>query len=657
MTAEYANGRTYARRVTDPDRTCRYVLAAVASFAAVAVAAILIFIASEGFGALKEIGLVDFFTGDVWKPHYDSFGALPLFAGTLLVTVGAMAVACPIGIGAALYLSEVASPRVRRFVKPVIEVMAGIPSVVYGFLGLIILVPFLKSLFPNQLLSGASWLAGSILLGIMALPEIVSVSDDALRGVPRDYREASLAVGATRWETTRKVVLPAAASGISAAVILGVGRAIGETMAVMMVTGNTALIPDPAWDVFSTVRTITATLALEIPEAVVGSTQYSVLFLLAFILMMIILAVNLCVKYVLKRSADKFAGRTKETRFSRWADTLDAHRMKETKEMVRIALAAIIVYMAASMFVGVLPSIAIAVCSVVLWKIAENISARHIKRKSRQLLAHSLLSLTAWAIIALLVGIIAYIFIEALPSLSWEFLTEGPKDGCTAGGVFPAIVGSLELLAGTAVISIVIGVLAGVYLAEYGGNGKVTRTVTTAVDVLNGTPSIIFGLFGLVFAVTYLGLGYSLLAGSITMGIMVLPVIIRTTQEAILRVPDGLREASRAIGATKAQTTFKVVLPAAAGGVVTGIILSLARAIGETAPIMFTAVVIQASVSDYSLTSPVMALPYYLYYLATEGRADPSMMYATALVLIAIVLAMFLLASLVRIHSEKKMMQ
>ena len=217
--------------------------------------------------------------------------------------------------------------------------------------------------------------------------------------------------------------------------------------------------------------------------------------------------------------------------------------------------------------------------------------------------------------------------------------------------------GTLELIAGTALIAVPLGVLTGVYLTEYGGNGRVTRVVTAAVDVLNGTPSVIFGLFGMVVIVVYLGMGYSLIAGCVTLALMTMPVIIRTTQEAVRAVPDDLREASRAIGATKMQTTFRVVLPTAVNGIVTGAILSLARAAGETAPIMFTAVVVQAKVADYALTEPVMALPYHLYYLATEGRADPSMMYATALVLLAVVLAMFLLASYVRARGEKRMRQ
>ena len=644
-------------RPVDSDRVCRTVLAAVASLAAVTVVAMIIFIAGQGFDALSEVGIWEFLTGSVWRPYIGSYGAASLIAGTLMVTAGAMMVACPIGIGAAIYLSEIASPKTRKKVKPIIEVMAGIPSVVYGLLGIMILVPMMHGLFPDQTVSGLSWLTGSVLLGIMALPTVISVSDDALQTVPSSYREASLAIGATKWETIMKVIVPAAASGISAAVILGIGRAIGETMAVMMVTGNTAIFPDPIWNVFSTLRTITATLALEMPEVVVGSTSYSALFLLALILMIMILAINLSVRAVMNRSARKFSGDEKVGRLTLAIENMDQTKIRMFKDLLLTAAVAAAVFCGASLFTGTLQSMAAAVGTVVVWKVLATAGRRKVDRNQRQKLAYGSLSLVTFAIMATLILVIVYIAVKAVPALSLDFLLDDPSRAGRSGGIFPAIVGTLELIAGTALIAVPLGVLTGVYLTEYGGNGRVTRVVTAAVDVLNGTPSVIFGLFGMVVIVVYLGMGYSLIAGCVTLALMTMPVIIRTTQEAVRAVPDDLREASRAIGATKMQTTFRVVLPTAVNGIVTGAILSLARAAGETAPIMFTAVVVQAKVADYALTEPVMALPYHLYYLATEGRADPSMMYATALVLLAIVLAMFLLASYVRARGEKRMRQ
>ncbi|MDR2866805.1 MAG: phosphate ABC transporter permease subunit PstC, partial [Methanomassiliicoccaceae archaeon] len=227
------------------DAVMKYVLLMIASITVVIIFFIILFILGNGAGAIGEIGILNFLTGTSWKPSADLYGALPLITGTVMVTFGAIMIALPLGLGAAVFISEVAPKKLRNILKPMCEVFAGIPSVVYGFFGLIVLVPLLRGLFPEHLLFGTSWLAGSIVLGIMALPTIISVSEDAMRAVPRSYREASMAMGATRWETTRKVVVPAAISGIAAAAILGIGRAIGETMAVMMVTGNSPIFPEP----------------------------------------------------------------------------------------------------------------------------------------------------------------------------------------------------------------------------------------------------------------------------------------------------------------------------------------------------------------------------------------------------------------------------
>jgi phosphate transport system permease protein len=230
-----------------------------------------------------------------------------------------MVFAIPVGVGSAIFMSEVAPEKVRNILRPVIELFAGVPSVVFGFFGLMVIVPALADLFPDQTPTGFSWLAASILLGFMALPTIISVSQDALEAVPRSYREASLAMGSTRWETTSKIVVPAAMSGILSAIILGIGRAIGETMAVMMVTGNATLVPEPLWNVFSFVRTITSTLALEMPEVVVGSTHYSALFLLGLILMIVTLCISLVAKHAVKAMVKKSCRRDRTSRLVKLA--------------------------------------------------------------------------------------------------------------------------------------------------------------------------------------------------------------------------------------------------------------------------------------------------------------------------------------------------
>lgn len=237
-----------------------------------------------------------FLTGKQWFPTAEpavQLGTLPLILGTLLVSVFAILFALPIGLATAIYMAEVANPRVRNVMKPVIELLSGIPSVVYGFFGLITIVPMIHDLF--NLPVGETALAGSIVLGIMALPTIITVSEDAIRNTPRAMREASLALGATKWQTISRVVLPYSMSGITAAAILGIGRAIGETMAVLMVTGNAAVMPH---SLLQPVRTIPATIAAELGEAPHGGVHYQALFALGCLLFIMTMAINVWVEYI-----------------------------------------------------------------------------------------------------------------------------------------------------------------------------------------------------------------------------------------------------------------------------------------------------------------------------------------------------------------------
>ncbi len=245
---------------------------------------------------VDKMAFSKFISGTEWFPTSSpaaSMGVMPLLLGTLLVSFFAILLALPLGLAAAVYLAEIADERVRRILKPVIELLAGIPSVVYGFFGLVVIVPLVQRSF--DLPVGETALAGSIVLAIMALPTIITISEDALRTTPRAMKEASLALGASQWQTIRKVVVPYAASGITAAAILGIGRAIGETMAALMVTGNSAIMPH---SLLQPVRTIPATIAAELGEAPFGGLHFKALFALGCILFIITLIINLLVERV-----------------------------------------------------------------------------------------------------------------------------------------------------------------------------------------------------------------------------------------------------------------------------------------------------------------------------------------------------------------------
>ncbi len=241
----------------------------------------------------------DFFGGDEWYPTASpsaQYGLLPLLLGTIWVSLGAILLSLPFGIAVSVYLAEIATMRVRNILKPLIELLAGIPSVVYGFFGLVVIVPFLQATF--KLPVGETALAGSIVLGIMALPTIITVAEDAMRTVPRAIKEASLALGATHWQTIYRVIIPYAKSGITSAAVLGIGRAIGETMAVLMVTGNAAVIPHT---LLEPVRTIPATIAAELGEASVGSGHYQALFALGCILFLITMVISISIEFIGKK--------------------------------------------------------------------------------------------------------------------------------------------------------------------------------------------------------------------------------------------------------------------------------------------------------------------------------------------------------------------
>lgn len=251
--------------------------------------------------------------------------------------------------------------------------------------------------------------------------------------------------------------------------------------------------------------------------------------------------------------------------------------------------------------------------------------------------------------------IIGYIIYTGIPAISWEFLSEMPTDGMRAGGIFPAIVGTLCLTLGTIIVAVPFGILTGVYLVEYAKDNLLTRIINLTIINLAGIPSIIYGLFGMALFVIFLGFDVSILSGSLTLGIMCLPVIITATRESLLAIPNHLREASLALGATKWETITKVILPAAMPGILTGVILSISRAAGETAPIMFTAVAFYLPFLPISYWDQVMALPYHLYVISTQvPNMPPSFINGTLFILVVITLSFNLFGAFIRQRFNSK---
>ncbi len=594
-----------ARKCFRFDRLIKLVWFVAALISSFSVFFILCYIVYTAIPIFQYVGIVDFIFNTEWNPTGSdaSYGIGALIVDTILVTAGAVILSVPLGLSVAVYLAYLAPIKIREIVKPIIELLAGIPSVVYGFFGMVVLCSFIRGVL--DISSGFTWLAASVILGIMALPTIISISEDALFAVPKDYMEASLGLGTTYWHTIASVLIPAAASGIAAAILLGIGRVVGETMAVMMVAGNAAIIPEPFWNLFSPVRTLTSTLGIEMSEVAAGSMHYYALFGAAAVLLFIVFVMNLISGWVI-------------------------NRIKSGKGFIPYGIGH-------RRFC--LPSYF------------------HISPKITQRWAFYLIYAGTVSVIVILGIILGNIFINGIPALSLEFLIESPSDLGRAGGILPAIIGTFQLIAGAVSVALIIGVGAAVYLTEYSHETRFTQAIRSGCNLLNSTPSIVFGLFGYAFLVIYLGFGICLLAGQICLMLMILPTIIRTTEEALKTVPASLREASLGLGATRWQTIKNAVLPAAMPGILTGTILSIGRAAGETAPIMFTAVVFSKRFITTDPFEPVMALPFHLYVLSTNVPNSQAQQYATAVVLITLVVGIYLIAILLRRHFRNKLVR
>jgi len=619
-----------------------------AAFAVIVISFILLFLIGEAFPIVEQFGFFNFLLGVRWESENPplEYGAIPLIWATMVTAFGGIIISVPISLAVAIFIAEIAPYRVQLLVKPIVELLAGIPSVVIGFFGLLILVPFLQEPLPGFyfLPSGSSSFAGMLILAIMALPTITSVAEDAISAVPRSYKEGSLAVGATNWQTISRVTVPTAISGITAAIILGMGRAIGETMAVMMVMGNTPII---TFNIFEGMQAITGTLAVEMAEAGFGTTHYHALFGLAAILLVITLGINFLSVVIIDHMKISYRKKPNDTPFS--------HFMEKNSSIILISMFILtlgIVWLFLSATLSPIGAISvymiIGLIIVAKRKIYDNLQA-----KTKQYFAYSLIMFAVFIMLLVVFWVISQIFFGGLPAISLDFLTNNPVG--TKGGIFPVIIGTILLVIGTILFAMPIGVSAAIYLVEYQKEGRLTKIIRTGFDLLNGTPSIVYGLFGYAFFVLYLNWGISLLAGQITLGLMILPTVLRTTEEALKSVPQTVREGSLALGATKWQTIRRVVLPPAFPGVLTGAILGIGRAAGETAPILFTAAVFFNPGNEIpsSLFDPVYALPYHLYQL-TAYAATKQLRYGTALVLLVLVAMFYLIAIIIRNYYRKR---
>tara|TARA_B100001559_G_scaffold100813_1_gene84597 strand:+ start:1069 stop:2874 length:1806 start_codon:yes stop_codon:yes gene_type:complete len=586
--------------------------------------ALIIYTLAEGavqFFRYEEADLLEFITGTDWLPNgrNPSFGIWPLLSGTALVAVGALLIAVPLGIASALHLGEFASPRSRRLLKPIVEVLSGIPSVVHGFFALLVISPFLQRTIDATYFNAASAI---IVVAAMILPIIVSISDDAIRAVPRELKEAALGLGATRWEMATRVVLPSARSGIVAAVLLALARAVGETMAVTMAAGSVAALHfDPRLEV----QTLTAYIAQVATGDIPPGPATDAGFAVGSALFIITYSVNIIAVGATRRRLGVKKGKIR---------SFIPNQLKRAREIIfKTRNQAEHQISQSNPFTP---------------------SKYDLFRQRKERAFRFLISSSLFVGLAFLLILLQTILETGLAGLDFDFLTNFPSYRPENAGINPTIWGSLWLITLTMLFALPAGVGAAVYLTELAPEGFVNQFLRRTLQNLAAVPSIIFGLVGLYVFSRMFGFGLSLLTGSLTLAMMVLPMIVVTTEEALLAVPKSFRDAALGVGATKWQAVRYHVLPNAIPGISTGAILSVARALGETAPILFVA-------SLFSKTAPTgimdgfLALPLQIFYWTRNPQeAFHDLAASTILVLLMLLLILNLIAIFIRNRAEAR---
>ena len=602
-----------SNRIKDQAGKC--VFAAAAIVCTVSVVAIFAFLIAKSIPALKEIGFFNFLFGDKWMPDKDdvyggaasgSYGIFTMIVGTLSATVGALIIGGTLGYFTAVFLAFYCPKVLKKPLCAVINLLAGIPSVVYGFFGIVFLLPLLANIAPNN---GSGLLATSIILGIMILPTVVSLSRTSLEAVPQSYYEGSLAMGATHSETVFHIMSPAARSGITASLVLGIGRALGETMAVVMVAGNSVAYPE---GLFSSFRVLTANVVLEMGYA--GELQEGALIATGAVLLVFILIVNLVFNLVSKRVVKSVTSKRVKKKENRKTNGLTRFFKQIKYEYDAFA------HKIHSADIGKVFAIGAGVIAT-----------------------------------SVLVLVIGFIFVKGFPELVRNpELIYGKYEFGGKVTILPAIVTTLYTVVLSLLISVPIGIMTAIFLNEYTRKHNFfIKIIRTAINVLSGVPSIVYGLFGMITFKQWFTGTSSIIAGVFTISIMLLPTIVCSTEESLKSVPDMLREGSFAMGAGKLRTIFKIVLPSAMPGIISAVILTMGRVISESAPFLYTMGSVIGGIPK-TVTDSGATLAVALYQLSGEGWYMNEA-YATAVVLIVIVLALNLVAELVGGKLSKKL--
>lgn len=599
MTKTKNSGKTFSKenfaQAFNKENIAKAAFIAFAAFSILAVFAIVVFVLYESVPAFKEIGFFHFLFGSTWQPTQvengelaasEGFGILPMVATSVVLTACSVILGGTLAIFTAVFIVYYCPKCLKGVFTQIINLLAGIPSIVYGFFGLVLVKTLIESWF--GVTNGKGLLLSTIILSVMILPTITSIARNSLENVPMHYYEGSLALGNTKNQTVWKVCVPAAKNGIISAVILGIGRAVGETMAVQLLLGNNTNYPT---GLFIPVRSLTSNIVLEFSYST--GLHRQALIATGFILLIFILIINMCLWAV--KQNDAMAGNRLFTR-----------KFREGQDG------------------------------------GKNFSYR--KTGSVQDVLWVLSCIIAVLVAAVLAFLIVFVLINGVQHLSWDFLFG--KSTNAHATLLPAFVTTGLIILISLAIALPLGIGAAIYLTEYAKRGsKFVKAVRLFIDTLAGVPSIVFGLFGAILFGTVMGMGYSVLGGALTMVLIILPTIIRSTEQSLSEVPDSMREASLSLGASKVRTIFVVVLPQALQGIITSVILSVGRIVGESAALIFTAG--STIKMPRGLTSPGSTFAVLMFKFMNEGL-QVNEAYATATVLIVFVIILNLLVSLVQ---------
>ncbi len=645
------------------------IFALAACFAVLSVAAIIGYLLYAGIPAFRETGVGNFLFGTTWAPSYDGpasekFGILPMIVGSTIATGGALLIGGTLGVAVAVFIVYFCPKKLKMPLVQLVSVLAGIPSVIYGYFGLKQIVPALASVSPSG--NGTGILAVSLVLGVMILPTVASLAKDALSAVPASYAEGALALGLTKEQSVFRIMVPSAKQGIMTALGLGIGRAVGETMAVIMVAGNTVQFPKGLFDGF---MTLTGNIVMDMSYA--SGVHRSALVATGFVLLVFILILNLALYGAKNKKKSEGKGR-------RFSVPEKAVADGKNNAFVRFGLgcrrafavayngcadgaynaAQAVKKRARAAFSSLSGAVGRAKNAVLRNKrvVAEPDVGKVVFRKKtayytflKWLCAAGAALMTA--AVAYVIGFIAVKGIQAFAEIGFvEFLFG--KSGAGKNSLAPAFVSTGALIAIALVIALPIGVSAAIYLVEYAKSGsRIVRAIRLFTDTLSGIPSIVFGLFGVIVFNDAFGLGYSLMSGGLTLSVMILPTVVRAVEESLISVPLSYREASYALGAGKIHTIGRVVLPCAMKGILTATVLSIGRIVSESAALLLTA----GSVKNMpkSIMSPGSSFAVMMYMFASEGLYMNEA-YATALVLIVLVVAINALIFAIDPKKEKK---